>query len=62
MVVALVVFRNSRFTKEAGIPPQTAGRFSRLLLEEGLLEVVEEAAGRKSAVYRFEPLMELVRV
>ncbi len=56
------VFRNSRFTKSAGIPPQTAARFTRLLLQEGLLEIVEEASGRRSAIYRFEPLMELVRV
>ncbi len=56
------VFRNNRFTKDAGIPPQTAARFSRVLLQEGLLETVEEASGRRSAIYRFEPLMKLVRV
>lgn len=56
------VFRNSRFTRNAGVPPQTASRFTRLLLQEGLLETVREAAGRRSAIYRFEPLMERVRV
>ena len=56
------VFRNSRFTGHAGIPQQTAARFTRVLLQEGLLETVEEASGRRSAIYRFEPLMELVRV
>lgn len=56
------VFRNNRFTGNAGIPPQTAARFTRVLLQEGLLETVQEASGRKSAIYRFEPLMELVRV
>ena len=56
------VFRNSNFTRSAGIPAPTARRFSRLLLEQGLLEVVREAAGRRSAIYRFEPLMERVRV
>ena len=56
------VFVNSRFTTEAGIPSQTAARFSRLLLHEGLLQTVTEAAGRRSAVYRFEPLMQRVRV
>jgi Fic family protein len=56
------VFRNSRFTKNAGIPPQTAARFTRLLLQEGMLETVHESSGRKSAMYRFEPLMKLVRV
>jgi Fic family protein len=56
------VFSNSRFTREAGIAPATAGRFTRLLLNAGLLETVREPAGRRSAVYRFEPLMERVRV
>jgi len=56
------IFANSRFTRRAGIPLATAGRFSRLLLKEGLLEVVRSASGRRSAVYRFEPLMKLVRI
>ena len=56
------VFGNSRFTKSAGIPPPTAARFTRVLLKEGLLQVVTEASGRRPAVYRFEALMKLVRV
>lgn len=56
------VFRNSSFTHRAGIPSQTAGRFTRLLLREGLLETVREASGRRSAIYRLEPLMERIRV
>jgi Fic family protein len=56
------VFNNSRFTREAGIPSQTAARFTRVLLSKGILQVVREAAGRRPAIYRFEPLMELVRV
>jgi len=56
------VFRNNHFTRRAGIPVQTAARFSRVLLEEGLLQTITEASGRKAAIYRFEPLMELVRV
>lgn len=56
------VFRNTHFTHNAGIPAQTAARFTRLLLQEDYLQVVQEASGRKSAIYRFEPLMELVRV
>lgn len=61
-VFSTPVFRNSRFTSNAGIPAQSAARFTRLLLQEGLLETVEEASGRRSAIYRFEPLMKLVRV
>jgi Fic family protein len=56
------VFSNSRFTREAGIPVPTAGRFTRELLAEGLLQTVRKASGRRSAIYRFEPLMEKVRV
>lgn len=56
------VFLNSRFTGHAGIPAPTAARFTRMLLEAGLLQTVREAAGRQPAIYRFEPLMELVRV
>lgn len=56
------VFSNSRFTHEAGIPVATAGRFSRILLAEGMVQTAREASGRRSAVYRFEPLMERVRV
>lgn len=56
------VFRNSRFTNNAGIPRHTAARFSRILLDQGLLAPVREASGRQSAIYRFEPLLELVRI
>lgn len=56
------VFNNSRFTHFAGIPHQTAARFTRVLLQEGLLQTVREASGRRSAMYRFEPLMQRVRV
>lgn len=56
------VFRNSRFTKGSGIPPASAQRFTRVLLGSGLLHTVEEASGRRSALYSFEPLMQLVRV
>jgi Fic family protein len=56
------VFSNSRFTSKAGIPSQTAARFTRVLLQEGLLQTVSQASGRRSAVYRFEPLMSRVRV
>lgn len=56
------VFRNSSFTGNSGIPTATAARFTRILLENNLFKTVEEAAGRRPAMYSFEPLMELVRV
>ncbi len=35
---------------------------SRILLDAGLLQTVREATGRTPGIYRFEPLMQLVRV
>ena len=56
------VFRNNKFTGDSGIPAATAARFTRLLLEKNIIRAVEEAAGRRPALYSFEPLLELVRV
>lgn len=56
------IFRNNGFTKESGIPAGTAARFTRMLLEGKLLQTVRPASGRRPATYRFEPLMERVRV
>lgn len=56
------VFRNNKFTRESEIPTATAARFTRALLDNELLHTVQEAAGRRPAIYSFEPLMQLVRV
>jgi Fic family protein len=56
------VFRNNKFTSHSGIPSATAARFTRTLLDEGIIRTVEEASGRRPALYSFEPLMNLVRV
>jgi Fic family protein len=56
------VFRNNKFTSNSGIASATAARFTRTLLEEGIIQTVEEASGRRPALYSFEPLMNLVRV
>jgi Fic family protein len=56
------VFRNNKFTAKSGIPGPSASRFTRVLLEKGLIVTLEEASGRKAALYSFEPLMNLVRV
>jgi len=61
-IFANPIFRNSSFTRDSGIPAATAARFTRVLQEEGLLQVVRAAAGQRPATYRFEPLMERVRV
>ncbi|EAT17245.1 Fic family protein [Desulfuromonas acetoxidans] len=56
------VFRNNKFTNNSGIPSGTAARFTRILLDEGLIITKAEASGRRPALYSFEPLMQLVRV
>ena len=56
------IFRNNRFTSKSGIPGTTAARFTRMLLEKELIRTLEEASGRRPALYAFEPLLKLVRV
>ena len=56
------VFRNSNFTTKSGIPGASAARFTRVLLEKNLIVTLEEASGRRPALYSFEPLIKLVRV
>lgn len=55
------VFRNSAFVRDAGIPPQTAHRITNALTDQGILTMLRPPAGRRSALYAFEPLMKLVR-
>lgn len=55
------IFRNNRFTGRSGIPKQTAARFTRALLDRGLLVELEASSGRRAALYAFEPLIALVR-
>jgi Fic family protein len=56
------VFRNNKFTTNSRIPPASAQRFTRALLEHGLIITKQDASGRRPALYSFEPLMKLVRV
>ncbi len=55
------VFRNNKFTNQSGIPKHVAARFTRILVDNGLLRTVFPAAGRRPAMYSFEPLLRLVR-
>jgi len=61
-IFANPVFRNGRFSSQSGIPSATARRFTPILASEGLIDVIDEASGSRSAMYRFEPMMDLVRV
>ncbi len=55
------VFRNDVFTKKSGVPHGTAYRFINLLLKAGILRTIYPAAGRRAAMYAFEPLLKIVR-
>ena len=56
------VFRNNKFSSHSGIPPASAARFTRALLDNNIIKTIEEASGRRPALYSFEPLMNIVRV
>lgn len=55
-------FRLPNLYRTTGIPEKSASKFIKRLLDEDLLYLQQEAAGRKPALYSFEPLMQLVRV
>jgi len=55
------VFRNNLFTSKSGIPAPTAHKFTRNLLDAGLLTTIVSSSGRRPALYAFEPLLSLVR-
>lgn len=56
------VFRMNKFVGSENIPGASAPRFIKLLLDNDLIVMIEEGAGRRPARYRFEPLMKLLRV
>lgn len=60
-IFASPVFRNTGFVSRSGIPRPTATRMAAALQREGLLRTVRPAAGRRPAIFAFEPLLELVR-
>jgi len=51
------VFRSSDFVGHAGIPDPTAKRILRVLRDEGLLRVMREGSGRRSAILAFPELL-----
>lgn len=54
-------FRNNRFTASSGIPPHVAMDMTRKLRDAGLLVQVAPGAGRRPAMYAFQPLIDIVR-
>lgn len=61
-VFASPVFRNDRFVERSGIPATSARLLSRRLVEVGLLRTLQPSAGRRAALYAFDPLLDLLRV
>lgn len=61
-VFASPVFRNDRFVDRSGIPASSARALSRRLVEADLLRTMDPAAGRRAALYAFDPLLDLLKV
>ncbi len=61
-VFASPIFRNDRFVDRSGIPASSARALSRRLVEAGLLRTIEPAAGRRAALYAFDPLLDVLKV
>jgi len=60
-IFANPIFRNNRFKRNAGIPPQTANGFTNRLVEEGLLRVLVPPSGRAPGMYVFPTLLDIVK-
>ncbi len=56
------VFRNDQFVDKSAIPASSARSLSRRLVEAGLLRTIQPAAGRRAALYAFDPLLDLLKV
>lgn len=54
-------FRNSKFTGHDRIPPHVAASMTRKLRDAGILSQIVAGAGRRPAIYGFEPLIAILR-
>ncbi len=59
-IFANPVFRNNRFTREAGIPKETANALTNAMVASGILEVWIPPAGRAAGLYAFPRLMDIL--
>ncbi|MCY4542747.1 MAG: Fic family protein [Rhodobacteraceae bacterium] len=55
------IFKTSQLAERSGIPKHAATRIVRLLHEGGLLRQLRPASGHRGALYKFEPLLDIVR-
>lgn len=62
-VFTIPVFRIQQIEKLTGIPNPTVNRFTKALLADDrkLIKTTRPAAGRRPALYTFEPLLEIIR-
>jgi Fic family protein len=60
-IFANPIFRNNRFTKDAGIPKPTANSFTNRMVEAGILRPLIPPAGRAPGLYAFPALLEIVQ-
>jgi len=60
-VFANPIFRNSRFTRDSGIPKPTANGFTNRLVDAGILSVLVPPAGRAPGLYSFPALLDIVQ-
>lgn len=54
------IFSSRDFQKQSDIPKASAARIIKVLKEEDVIETLEEARGRKPAIYLFRRLIEIV--
>lgn len=54
-------FKNSKFTSHDRIPPHVAASMTRKLREVEILSQIVPGAGRRPAIYGFEPLIDIIR-
>ena len=55
------VFTNRSFSRRTGVPPQSAGRFTRTLAEHNVLKIYHQGSGRRPTLFVFQRLLEIVR-
>lgn len=62
-VFSIPVFRNQQIAARSGIPPANVNRYTNALLasDRRLLRIARRGAGRRPAIYSFEPLLEIIR-
>jgi Fic family protein len=60
-IFANPIFRNSRFTRDSGIPKPTANGFTNRMVDAGILRVLIPPSGRAPGLYAFPALLEIVQ-